>query len=399
MNPSARPTLMVVDDEPEVLRSVHDLLRIEFRVITFTRAVEALAELEHLDVPVVMSDQQMPEMTGVDFLMRVKAMRPDATRLLFTGYSDIRAVIDAINQGSIFRYIAKPWDPDELIGIVRQAVALHDLQVENRRLLAELKQTNAELVEANNLKARFIEVASHELNTPVAIVVGLTELWKLTQADAAEPSQKAWIDRIDGAGKRLAAIVSRMLKLLQASQFDPTLDYASTDVASLVHAVVARIQPFLKARGQEVHVEIAPGVERATFDAAKVDDVITNLLFNAIKFTPDGQTIRVVVTPQGADRLQFQVIDPGMGLSPSDRRHLFQPFFTGMDTMRHSSGEFQFGKRGIGLGLHLVKTFVEIHGGTVEVSSAPERGSTFGFTIPRDPPSASLSRAARARSV
>jgi signal transduction histidine kinase len=70
-----------------------------------------------------------------------------------------------------------------------------------------------------------------------------------------------------------------------------------------------------------------------------------------------------------------------------------------MDTMRHSSGEFQFGKRGIGLGLHLVKTFVEIHGGTVEVSSAPERGSTFGFTIPRDPPSASLSRAARARSV
>jgi signal transduction histidine kinase len=388
MNRSARPTLMVVDDEPEVLRSVQDLLRIEFRVVTFTRAVEALAELEHLDVPVVMSDQQMPEMTGVEFLRRVKAIRPDATRLLFTGYSDIRAVIDAINQGSIFRYITKPWDADELIGVVRQAVALHDLQVENRRLLAELKQTNAELVEANNLKARFIEVASHELNTPVAIVVGLTELWKLTQGDQAEPAQKAWIERIDAAGKRLAGIVSRMLKLLQASQFDPTLDYATTDVDPMVRAVVARLRPFLKVRNQEVEIEIGPGVESATFDAAKVDDVLTNLLFNAIKFTPDGQTIRVVVTAEAADRLHFQVIDPGVGLSPDDRRHLFQAFFTGLDTMRHSSGEFQFNKRGIGLGLHLVKTFVEIHGGTVEVSSVPEHGSTFGFTIPRNPPAA-----------
>ena len=72
-----------------------------------------------------------------------------------------------------------------------------------------------------------------------------------------------------------------------------------------------------------------------------------------------------------------------MGVSPADQQHLFEPFFTGFDTLRHSSGDYQFGKRGIGLGLWLVKSFVELHGGRVELTSSPGVGSTFGFVLPR----------------
>jgi signal transduction histidine kinase len=252
--------------------------------------------------------------------------------------------------------------------------------------MAELRQTNAELLEANHVKSKFIEVASHELNTPVAIVVGLTELWKLTQAEHADPAQRSWVERIDAAGKRLAGIVSRMLKLLQASQFDRTLEARATEIAPLVQAVAERMRPFLQARSQQVEVRCAPDVGAAEIDASKIDDVLTNLLFNAIKFTPDGQTIRLEVGPEGDDWLRFRVIDPGMGIGAAERRHLFEPFFTSYDTMKHSSGEFQFGKRGIGLGLHLVKTFVEMHGGQVAVETAPEHGSTFSFTLPRVPP-------------
>lgn len=390
---ATRPTLMVIDDEPEVLRSVHDLLRMNFRVLTFERGADALKVLEKTDVPVVMSDQRMPELSGVELLRRVKSLRPDTTRLLFTGYADIRAVIDAINEGNVFRYITKPWDPDELVTIIRQAVEHHDMIVEQRRLMAELTRSNAELTEANRLKQAFIEVASHELNTPVAVVLGMTELWKMTQAEAASPAERGWIDRIQAAGRRLAATVERMLKLLRADRFTDTLDLNETELEPLLRQVVADLGPFLQARHQRIEVRVAPGLGAAEVDPSKLGDILTNLIINAIKFTPDGGVIQVIAGPEGRERVRFRVTDTGVGISLADRRHLFEPFFTGYDTLHHSSGEYQFCKRGIGLGLCLVKTFVELHGGSVEVASVPDQGSTFGFTLPRHSPYLKTARA------
>src|SRR5207253_6667975 len=133
-----RPCLLVVDDEPEVLRSIYDLLRIDYRVLTCGSGPRALEVLRsHPDIDVIMSDQRMPEMTGVELLQQAKAIRPETTRLLFTAYADIHTVIDAINQGHVFRYLAKPWDPEELEAVVRQAVEHHNLIVEKNRLVAE----------------------------------------------------------------------------------------------------------------------------------------------------------------------------------------------------------------------------------------------------------------------
>ena len=120
-----RPSLLVVDDEPEVLQSLHELFRRDYQVLAFTRGAEALDALDARDVPVVLSDQRMPGMSGLDFLGRVAKVRPDATRLLFTGYSDFQTVIDAINRGHVFRYITKPWDAEELASTIRQAVERH----------------------------------------------------------------------------------------------------------------------------------------------------------------------------------------------------------------------------------------------------------------------------------
>ncbi len=379
-----RPTLLVVDDEPEVLRSVYDLFRINYRVVTCGRGADALEILDAPgDIHVIMSDQQMPEMSGVQVLRHAARVRPEATRLLFTAYADIKAVIDAINQGSIFRYVTKPWDTDELEAVVRQAVEQHDLIVERTRLVAELQETNGRLVEANRLKGAFIEVASHELNTPVSVVLGMAELWKWSQAETATPSERAWVDRIHHAGRRLAATVERMLKLLRTDQLDHTLDYEPTELAPLIRETVAELGPFFLARAQEAQIELDPGLGYADVDRQKLGDIVTNLVVNAIKFTPDGGTVRLIAGPDGPDWVWFRVIDEGLGIGPAERRHLFEPFFTGFDTMHHSSGEYQYRKRGIGLGLCLVKTFAEMHGGQVEVESAPGSGSAFGVRLPR----------------
>ncbi len=386
MNAAApRPTLLVVDDEPEVLRSLHDLFRREYRVLTFERGPEALNALQDIDPPVVMTDQRMPQMTGVEFLRHVKRLRPDSTRLLFTGYADLKAVIDAINEGNVFRYITKPWDAEEMQTVVRQAVEHHDLLVERRQLIGELQEKNARLREADSLKRAFIEVASHELNTPVAVVLGMADLWRLTQGSDASPTERAWVDRIQNAGKRLARTVERMLKLLRADRFGDTLELRVTELKPLIQQVIEDLQPFLQARRQTVDLQLDPALGSAEIDSSKVGDILTNLLVNAIKFSPDGGTIEISGEPIGSDRVRIRVKDSGVGIDPADRRHLFEPFFTGYDTMHHSSGEFQFGKRGIGLGLCLVKMFVELHGGTVQVESAPGSGSTFTIELPRRP--------------
>ncbi len=381
-----RPTLLVVDDEPEVLRSLHDLFRLEFRVLTFEQPSEALRELERIEpgeVAVILSDQRMPEMPGVRFLAEAERSHPDATRLLMTGYADIKAVVDSINQGHIFRYVAKPWDHDELMGVVRQAVEQHALIADKYRLIRELKETNARLVEANRLKGKFIEVASHELNTPVTVVLGLAELWAMTQGPAASPAERAWVDRIGGAGRRLASTVERMLKLLKTDHLGPALDLEWVDLGPLLEGAVAGLQPFLQARHQVIALELDADLGEAEVDPPKIADVITNLVVNAIKFTPDGGTIRVEAGPDGPDRFRFRVSDRGIGIAPADRTHLFEPFFTGNDTMHHSSGDYQYCKKGIGLGLCLVKSFVELHGGTVAVDTEAGRGSIFAFSLPR----------------
>ncbi len=379
-----RPTLVVVDDEPEVLQSIYDLFRLEYRVLTFERPADALPALKAEPVvDVIMSDQRMPEMTGVRFLEATRATHPDATRLLITGYADIKAVIDAINRGHVFRYVTKPWDADELATVLRQAVKQSALIAEKNRLLRELKETNARLVEADRLKGKFIEVASHELNTPVTVVLGLTELWKMTQAAEASPAERTWVERIHGAGRRLASTVERMLKLLKTDGVAPTIACQMVELEPLVRRAVADLEPFLQARNQEIQIQVDPGLGSAEVDPPKVSDVLTNLLVNAIKFTPDGGTILITAGPEGDDRIRVHVTDRGAGIGVEDCSHLFEPFFTGNDTMHHSSGEYQYNKRGMGLGLCLVKTFVELHGGTVEVDTAPGRGSTFAFHLPR----------------
>ena len=381
--------VLVVDDEPDVLRSVYHQLRIDYEVVTCQRAAEALDHLKAVtDVAVILSDQRMPGMTGIELLQQARFIRPETTRLLFTAYADIHAVIDAINHGHVFRYITKPWGAEELESMIRQAVERHDMIIEKNQLLAELQTANAKLAEANRLKGIFLEVASHELNTPVTVVLGLTDLWKLSLTNDATGPERQWVERINAAARRLAKTVQRMFKLVENREFGQTLNLETVELELLVREAIEELTPYLEARKQRVEVEIEPQFGSIEADSSKIMDILINLLANAIKFTPDSGTIRVQAQRLEGDPEWVRVVikDEGVGVHPSEQQYLFEPFFTGFDTLHHSSGEYQFGKRGIGLGLCLVKTFVELHGGRVEVQSTPDRGSSFGFLLPRRQP-------------
>jgi response regulator RpfG family c-di-GMP phosphodiesterase len=126
MSPPAKHCLLIVDDEPNVCDSVHDLLRREFRVLKAHSAEEGYRLMQEEEVHIVMSDQRMPQITGVELLAKVKSRYPQAIRMLFTGFADLESIIAAINQGHIYQFLKKPWQPEELESAVRLAACEYD---------------------------------------------------------------------------------------------------------------------------------------------------------------------------------------------------------------------------------------------------------------------------------
>ncbi len=367
-----------------MVKSVQDLLRLDYKVLGTTRAADALVILNKEIVHVVMTDQRMPEMSGVEFLHKVRDQHPDAIRLLFTGYADIRAVIDAINQGNVYRYITKPWDPDELQSVIREACERFDLVAERQALLNELQRKNEELERANSLKQAFIEVASHELRTPLTILSGLVGL-SLRVQSLGDPL-KDWLKRIDQAGQRLQLLVNQLVNMLAAKQFDRPLERKRVDLAAVLKQSVDDVRPFIELRKQSLEISVNDNLGAMDLDELKIRDCINHLLLNAIKFTPDEGQIRLAASrlPDGSARIE--VTDTGVGIDASCQKQLFEPFFTGFDVSHHSSGHYEYGRKGIGLGLSVVKAFVEMHGGTIEVSSEVGKGTSFTITLPAQAP-------------
>ncbi len=385
-----RHTLLIVDDEVDVLESLRHQFHRTYKVLTAGSGGQAVLALNTNEVQLILSDQRMPGMQGDSFLSQARRLQPDAIRMLFTGYADIQAVINAVNEGHIFRYILKPWDTVELEGIIRQAAEQFDLLAERKRLIAELQAANAQLLNANEelaragqLKTAFIEVASHEFNTPITLVLGLTELLKMANPNPADEEREI-LRQITASGRQLARLVTSMLTLLRADDFRRTLQRSPVDLGDVIKGVVDQVRPFIHARQLHVHLAVAGKLGTFEIDADKISAVLVNLLTNAIKFTPDqGQIELSAELDEGEDAARICVADRGVGLEPQALKHLFQPFFTQFDPSRHSSGDFGFCKRGLGLGLSISKQFVEMHGGEISAQSDPKGGTRIMVRLPR----------------
>ena len=139
MSPSAKHPILIVDDEPDILLSLKGLLRRDFELHTAESGEQALEILRDHSIHVIMTDQRMPGMTGVELMNQAKIAHPEAVRIVFTGYADIKAVVEAINTGGLFRYITKPWDPDELIEVLHEAANRYDEDIARIQFAEDMK--------------------------------------------------------------------------------------------------------------------------------------------------------------------------------------------------------------------------------------------------------------------
>ena len=156
---ATKPVIMIVDDEEGIRKALKRLfMDFDAEVITAASGAEALARLEEVHPVIIISDQRMPQMTGTEFLQKSREKHPNAVRILLTGYADIQATIDAINQGAVKYYISKPWDDDQLLERVRETLDIQKMRTENARLVELTKRQNAQLKDLNaNLEQRVAE--------------------------------------------------------------------------------------------------------------------------------------------------------------------------------------------------------------------------------------------------
>jgi len=256
----------------------------------------------------------------------------------------------------------RPFTSDEIdfIQLVGQQVAI---AIENSSLYEEARQ-------ANRIKDRFLSIASHELRTPLTSILGWTEMLKRVDGDDI---RKEAMQAIEHGARTLAELIGDMLDASRIREGKLVLRAESMDVPSIVAAALKTVTPAANERGVKLEAEIPAHALPIQGDPGRIRQVVWNLLTNAIKFTPSGKTVktRVDVDSSGAT---ITVKDEGEGISPDFLPYIF-------DELQQEEKGRRAG--GLGLGLHIVKTIVDMHGGTVEAhSEGAGRGATFIVRLP-----------------
>jgi len=197
------------------------------------------------------------------------------------------------------------------------------------------------------------------------------------------PPLKDYLGRVNRALKRLSYLVTQITTMLEAGQFEQRLNRRDVELAEVIREAVEDVRPFIELRHQQLAMDVPEKIAVVSIDADKIRDAVNHLLLNAIKFTPDNGTITVAAHHDGATTIK--VSDTGCGIDPAHLPRIGEAFFTGYDVTHHSSGHFEHGRQGLGLGLSVVKSFVALHGGTFDVASELKCGTTVTITLPSQP--------------
>jgi signal transduction histidine kinase len=254
----------------------------------------------------------------------------------------------------------------------RVAERTQDLTTANRRLAAQW----ARLRQANSFKSEILGTVAHDLKNPLGVILGRTEILKelIANAGMLDDNAQAQIAYIRDAANRLTQMVDDLVADAMADALDITIRSEPVDISVLVREVAETNRP-LAARKEQVITVSAPHPYTATCDSDRIREAIDNLVSNAVKYSPIGGAIDIIVTQEG-DNVVIQVRDQGAGLSPDDISRLFGRF-------QRLSAKPTAGETSTGLGLSIVKRIVDLHGGRITVDSAGHaKGATFKMQLP-----------------
>jgi signal transduction histidine kinase/ActR/RegA family two-component response regulator len=392
---SKRPVnILLVDDQPAKLLAYEAILAdLGENLLKASSGKEALEYLLRQQIAVVLIDVCMPELDGFELASMVRShprFQKTAIILVSGVMVDDRDRLKGYDSGAV-DYVSVPIVPGILrakvsvfadlfrktedLALLNQELELRvaDRTAEIEALLKSTEEARRDAERANHLKDEFLAILSHELRTPLNAIIGWAHLLKTGTLDAA--SQVKAVESINRNAQLQAALISDLLDISRIVSGKLRLDLRLVELPAIIQAALDSVRPASEAKKIQLEALVASDVGVIAGDPARLQQVVSNLLFNAVKFTPSGGHVQVSLEKNGP-HLEVTLQDDGPGIDPDILPYIFDRFRQGDTSTTRAH-------KGLGLGLAIVRHLLEMHGGAIEARNREDRsGAMFKATLP-----------------
>lgn len=374
----SRGVLLVDDDQPNLI-VLAGFLESGYTLHTADSGPEALAIAKRVDLDVVITDQRMPEMTGVELLEQLRDFKPEVAGIVLTGFTDPPALISAINRARVFRFLRKPWQPDEILEAVRQASeSVYQARAIKRLVDLLARRTEELLASLDMVEAQHAQVLHLErLGTMGRLSAGIAHDLRNVMVSLGYIENELDVHKASKELKETVHVgmqgVTSLIETLEAmNQFarNKGVHVEQQDVlpGKVIQDAVAIVRMDPNYRQRKVTVDVQPDLPKIRGDSQKLTQVMVNLVRNAVQATRRWGGVHILAGRE-QDQVVFAVEDEGEGVPEALRQKLFQPFVSSKANKEEDGG--------MGLGLYMAKMIVDSHQGFIACLDRPQGGTRF----------------------
>ena len=375
--------ILVVDDEEEIRDFLYKALSRMggFHVEVAETAEEALQKIEKDQFDLVLTDLKMPKMDGLQLVTEIAKSKPEILTIMMTGHGTIDSALEAMKRGAS-DYLMKPLNLDELIIRIRKVLEERQRFVRLKDFADKLEKANQELRKIDAMKSEFVSVASHELRTPLAAIKNSVQLMLSGKTGEINENQTKFLSMAERNINRLTNILNDLLNLSKIESGKIELKFEDIELKGIIELTASSLRIQADGKSIQIEVEVPEQLPAVYGDPEKIEQILTNIIGNSIKFTAEGGKILItakLLSPEkeGGPRhtVAVYVKDTGIGIPPEHLEPIFEKF-------HQVEGSLHRSVSGTGLGLAITKGLVEAHQGKIWVESEVGKGSTFTFTLP-----------------
>lgn len=363
--------VICVDDEKIILDSLKSELSTKLELYTIEiaesgeEALELIDELieDNIEIPLIISDYQMPEMKGDDFLIKAFSKTPKSKLVLLTGQATMEGVTNAVNNAKLYRYIAKPWDKEDLYLTVSEALKIFNNEFELKQKQDELKEAYEKLKSLDSAKSYFLGLLSHELNTPL---IGINGNAKLIEAFTDDSEILESVQEILKSESRLRKFADVALLITRLSTDQYMINKQTQTIASFIEQSVFNLKDYANEKNIKVEVKLQNGDKEVEVDPSLILKALDSILHNAIKYSPNNSKVEITSIHQ-ENNYNISIKDYGEGIDSNIIDKIFE-LFESDELMSHGEG--------YGLGLTVSKIILNAHSANLTAKNH-ENGAEF----------------------